>query len=343
MITKKTGNTTGNRTHGEINISKGFGSIKLLPSSQLSGKTKFGLTHYSLNNQNNESRISGAFDLELSFPSYKSSNIFGKSATRVIKPSISYDYTRKDKQSNIPIFDTSDTKKQILTYHKLRSGERYDGIDRFTNENDITLSFQTVYKDNKKPNNDRFNFLLAQRYYGDDDEVSFSDSNDFEKRRKYSDIATSLDFSIDDFESLSTKIELQIDPKSFKVNKSNLSLILKPHERKFLSVSREDDGESRSLILSGAYPLSNKFHIFGGINKSLSSGIVNDETYGIAYEDCCWSARIAHFKESFVNDVADYDYSTGFELVFKGLGSSDTNLRNHIETNLPDYKVMLAK
>ena len=115
----------------------------------------------------------------------------------------------------------------------------------------------------------------------------------------------------------------------------------KPHDRKFVSITHKDNGDSRTLNLSGAYPINNKIHLFAGIDKSLTTGFINKETSGIAYEDCCWSARIGHFKETFVKDVADYDYGTGFELAFKGLGSSDTYLRNRIERNLPDYKVIL--
>ena len=69
-----------------------------------------------------------------------------------------------------------------------------------------------------------------------------------------------------------------------------------------------------------------------------SSGLIKEETSGVAYEDCCWSARLAHFKKSV---GAEYDYSTGFELVFNGLGTSDSYIRNRIKDRLPEYKVML--
>ena len=51
--------------------------------------------------------------------------------------------------------------------------------------------------------------------------------------------------------------------------------------------------------------------------------------------------KLEEWVETFVNNVANYDYSTGFELSFKGLGSSDTYLRNRIASNLPEYKVNL--
>ncbi len=65
---------------------------------------------------------------------------------------------------------------------------------------------------------------------------------------------------------------------------------------------------------------------------------MNKETTGIAYESCCWAARLAHFKTS---DSGGYDYSTGFELVFKDVGSTDSYIRNKIKDRLPEYKVIL--
>jgi len=334
---------TGTRTHGEIKLYKGFGALMPFSSSQLSSEARIGLTNYSLNNKNNESRVFGSFDLDLSFPFFKSTTLFGDSVIRELRPTISYDYTSKTKQSKIPVFDTTDTIANILTYQALSSGNRYTGIDRIINENDITLSFKSSYTDIKKPYSNRLSFLVAQRYYGDDDAVSITSNKDFENRRKYSDIAASLDISLDDYDKFKTKIIIQYDPKAAEIIKNEVSFTFKQHPRQFLSVKHTDDATSRSLNISGAYPITNQFHIFAGIDKSLTSGVINKETSGIAYEDCCWSARLGHFKEAFVKDTASYDYSTGFELVFKGLGSTDTNLRNHIEENLPEYKVALSK
>ena len=36
-----------------------------------------------------------------------------------------------------------------------------------------------------------------------------------------------------------------------------------------------------------------------------------------------------------------YAYSTGIELVFKGLGSTSTTLKNRIEKNIPNYQGIL--
>jgi len=331
------GKDTGVRTHGEVIFEKPLGALWPISFSQISTKTKLNLSHYSIDNKNNETRAIWGFDLDLSFPFKSQKNFYGTKVKHKLIPKISYDYTSKIKQSDIPIFDTSDNIDNILTYSKLLSGERYIGIDRFVNENDITLSLQSSYEDiNTKKS--KLNFLLAQRFYGDDEVVSDSANTNFETRRKYSDIAASLDFAISDFVS---KSKIQYNPKSSSIAKTEISLTYAPHPRKFISLNYIDKGSDRNLELSGAHPITNRFHIFAGIDKSLSAEIINKETSGIAYESCCWSARLAHFKEAVIDDIPDYNYSTGFELIFKGLGTIDSQLRNHIEDNLPKYKVSL--
>ena len=76
-------------------------------------------------------------------------------------------------------------------------------------------------------------------------------------------------------------------------------------------------------------------HLFGGLDRTTSTGVTNSETTGIAYESCCWAVRLAHFKEA--KSSGGYNYSTGFELVLSGLGSTATPLKGRIEGNIPGY------
>jgi len=61
----------------------------------------------------------------------------------------------------------------------------------------------------------------------------------------------------------------------------------------------------------------------------------------VAYESCCWSFRIAHFQEDKSESDDGYNYSTGFELVLSGLGSTSTPLKDRIENTIPDYSANL--
>ena len=138
--------------------------------SRLSTDTKLALSHYALDNKANETRVIGGFEIDLSFPFKGKTTLFGSETTNDITPMISYDFTSKKKQASIPVFDTTDGIDGYLEHATLLSGERYNGIDRFVNENDITLSLQSIYKD-KLDEDTKLVFKLAQRYYGDDEVV----------------------------------------------------------------------------------------------------------------------------------------------------------------------------
>ena len=89
----------------------------------------------------------------------------------------------------------------------------------------------------------------------------------------------------------------------------------------------------------GAYPITDSIHIFGGIDRTTSTGITNTETTGVAYESCCWAFRLAHFKDH--KSGGSYNYSTGMELVLTGIGSTSSPFKSKIENNIPGYEANL--
>ena len=107
----------------------------------------------------------------------------------------------------------------------------------------------------------------------------------------------------------------------------------------FLSMSFIDEGSKETEKFYGAYPITDSIHVFGGLDKTTSTGITNAETTGIAYESCCWALRLAHFKED--KPSGGYNYSTGMELVLTGLGSTSSPLKDKIENKIPGYSAKL--
>jgi LPS-assembly protein len=100
-------------------------------------------------------------------------------------------------------------------------------------------------------------------------------------------------------------------------------------------------GVTETEKLYGAYPITDSIHFFGGLDKTISTGITNSETTGLAYESCCWSFRVAHFKEDKGLGDGGFNYSTGMELVLTGLGSTSTPLKGRIENRIPGYTAKL--
>jgi len=330
FVHEEAGNASGVRSNGSVRVSRDL--TRDFP--KISTKAGIGITHYQLKNTNNITRQVSEAGISFGFPFNYKSNLYGSALSNTLTPSISYNYRQKILQGNIPIFDTEDKYDNIITFAALTSGERYTGLDRVTNANDITLGFETNTTYNEKTS---ITTQTAQTFYADDEVVSNTGGTNYETRKSYSDIVSAINFTTD---NIIFTNDIQFNPDKNEIIKKRNSISYKITPKKFISIALTDEGETEEAEIYGAFPINNSFHIFGALNKITSSGFIKQETTGIAYESCCWAARIAHFKDG-GGGSTDYSYSTGFEIVFKGLGSTATPLKGRIEGNIPYYSSKL--
>ena len=326
--------TAGVRTHTDLGISRQLN----IEYPKITPRASVAITNYSLKNNPNINRTILGSGLNIDFTINLPTSMFGYKANHRITPLISYNYRAKKVQGNIPIFDTEDKYADIITFADLTSGERYTGLDRITNANDITLSLESSYRaiDAIEDDKDLLNMRIAQSFYTDDEVVSDTASTNYETRKSYSDIAASIDVALGKYVISSSA---QFNPDTSKIVKKENSLTYTSNSRKFITLSVSDEGTKETDKLYGAYPLTDSIHLFGALDKTTSTGITNSETTGIAYESCCWALRVAHFKTN--NGGNGYNYSTGFELVLTGLGSTASPLKRKIEGNIPGYSAKL--
>jgi len=328
------GKESGVRTHANLGISRVLSSKFPI----ITTRANVGSTYYRLDNSNNINRTIAGTGVDLAFPFIRQDNLYGSEVNHTLTPKISYNYRAKEVQGNIPIFDSTDKYDDILTFADLTSGERYTGLDRITNANDFTLSIESSHRDVNalKVDKDLLNMKIAQTFYTDDEVVSDTANTNYETRKSYSDIVASIDVAISNL-TFGSAVQFNPDKSSITKKENTLSYIL--HPRKFVSITLSDEGSKKTRKIYGAYPLNDSIHLFGGLDRTTSTGVTNAETTGIAYESCCWAFRLAHFKED--NKAGGYNYSTGVELVLSGLGSTASPLKNRIETNIPDYSANL--
>ena len=325
---------SGTRTHGNMGISRELN----IQYPKVTPRASVSITNYSLKNNPNINRTIFGSGLNIDFTTQKETSLFGYQVNHQLSPIITYNYRAKKVQGNIPIFDSEDKYEDIISFADLTSGERYTGLDRITNANDITLSLESTYRkiDALDDEKDLLSMKIAQTYYADDEVVSDSANTNYETRLSYSDIAASLDMAINDF---SIRSAAQFNPKTSKVVKKKNTIAYSPSSRKFVSLSFIDEETKETEKFYGAYPITDSIHVFGGLDKTTTTGVTNSETSGIAYESCCWSLRVAHFKDSTSSDK--YNYGTRMELVLNGLGSTSSSLSKKIERKIPGYSATL--
>jgi len=334
-----TSNKTGVRTHAQINFSRAITNnvYSLTPSLNISN------TDYSMNGSANQNRSIARFSLDSKLFLEREMRLFDRDVIQTLTPRLAYNYTPKKDQSNLPIFD-SETKSD--SYESLFSGHKFTGIDRINNANDITIGFESEFID-EETGETYLNLKAAQSFYNDNQVTSDTVDpitgvgTDYDPRIKYSNIFASADFTLNDY---TFNNAFQYNPETSKLDKRDSAVTYLLSSRKFLTVAHHDfidnNGDRKKTVeLYGAYPILNNVHIFAGINHSLTDSITNKETTGIAYESCCWAVRLAHFKKHLSGN--DYDYVTNFELVLKGLSTTDRGLAKRLEENIPNYLASL--
>ncbi|WP_428087069.1 LPS-assembly protein LptD [Candidatus Thioglobus sp.] len=321
-FTHKTSSVTGVRSHAQANFSRPI----VTNAYSLTPKVNVSTTNYALDNAANENRSMVSFGLDSKFFLERQVNLFGTDLIQTLTPRLAYNYTSKKDQSALPNFDSAEKND---TYEGLFSGKKFTGIDRISNANNFTFGLESDFID-EESGATYLALKIAQTRHIDD--VSMNSSGALVNSRKYSDIAVSVDLSLDDFKFNNL---LQYNPETGTIDKRDSSISYISNPRKFLTLAHYDDNGVKTAELYGAYPITKNVHVFAGINRSITDSITSQETTGIAYESCCWALRLAHFKKHL--GANDFDYVTNFELVLKGLASSSPNLYRRLEKEIPNY------
>ena len=315
-----------------------------LPMNQTYGyiTPKIGIHHtsYSLNDDpnNNSSQertlpiasIDGGLFFDRDF------KIASRNYTQTIEPRMFYVYIPKAKQSDIPIFDTSDTD---LNFSSLFSENQYTGNDRINNANQLSfaLTSRLIESDTGIQ---RLTASIGQRYYFADQTVSLPDAT--LRKSNSSDIIAGLSsylktswnvdafwqYNTDDSRSVRTTVSSHYAPEPGKA--LNLSYSYRRDTPGALTSTGLDQFD-----LSGQWPLGKGWYGVGRINYSLRESSIIETLAGLEYDAGCWQTRTVIQRVS--TATADANYAFFFQLELGGLASIGANPLSVIKRNIPGY------
>ena len=252
---------------------------------------------------------------------------------QTLEPRIYYLHVPYQDQSLLPNFDT---RSSIFSTALLFRDNRFDGIDRIGDANQLTLALSTRLI-SPDTGNEYLRASIGQIRYFEDRHVSLTGT--VENSNK-SDLMAEFALSLNNW-SLSSSTQWNTELN--RSERGNFLLHYQSDSEHIFNLGLRSDRsispEIRQTDTSFIFPLNNEFNAFGRWNYSLEEDRDIDVIGGISYDSCCWSVQLMGQRRLKYNTInEEYDNAFMIQLVLKGLGSvSGNKVSNTLEYAIPGY------
>lgn len=251
---------------------------------------------------------------------------FGEPALQTFEPQVQYLYIPHRDQSQIGLYDTTRLQDD---YYGLFRQNRFSGLDRINEANQLTVGWTTRFYDNT--DNELFRFSLGQIFFLKEPEVT-DDILTQDLTSTESMLASEMVWHWYRRWYISSALQYDIDSK--KLIKSNASVDYRGNENTLLQLnhrySRAVSGvEIQQLGLIGALPLQQNWQLIASYYRDVTNHRMIDANVGLQYESCCWAVRFVARRQiradldvaiDNVNQLARLDSGFSLQFVFKGFG-----------------------
>jgi LPS-assembly protein len=270
-------------------------------------------------------------------------DVLGLNLTHAIEPRAYYLYIPEDAQSN-PIFDTS---LADLSSGQLFRENRFNGVDRLGDANQVTLGLTTRLA-NTDTGLELAKLTVGQIYYFKDRSVMLS--GDAVDTSNYSPVITELSGAMT--AQLTYKANLFWDLDNQDISRGRASLEYRGKDRELVNLGynyRKD-----SIIqsdMSFLWPVYDDWSVFGNWVYSLKDNMSTEMFAGLEKENCCWRFRVLgkRYANAGANTITNngdddqpfierYDIGVFVQLELKGLTGLGDKLDAFLEQELPGYQ-----
>ncbi|PCH56529.1 MAG: hypothetical protein COC15_03015 [Legionellales bacterium] len=290
----------------------------------------------------------------------------GKTYTQTLSPRLFYLYIPYREQNDLPLFDTN---MSNFTYRSLFRTNRFNGLDRIQNANQVSLSFGTKIDDSHQRN--IITAAIGSIVHFAKRQVSACrnttgnpnciDIQNPKRTDTISDIAgtisyhPSFDWSINfdmTYDTLKQKVDLQRYNLQFKPNNNhifNISYEENNQNYAILSNKQLQEGSPpkrvQQLISSFVWTLANSWSVIGKWNFSLKDNKTIDIFGGLQYSSCCWAIRLIAHKYRVNHNPNDpskvasggFTNAVAVQFELKGLGGTNKNSIKALANQVTGY------
>ena len=347
----------GERLHTETNLGypmqTTYGFLK--PSLQLAS------TQYSFQNldatdlandyQDETSRntFTAIIDAGLFFE--RSTSLFNQSFVQTLEPRIMLAYTPYEDQSDIPLFDTTETS---FSYGSLFKANRFTGLDRIGDTQQVSLGLTSRFLNDN--GTEVFRSSLGQIFYFDDRQVELAAGDttlEATDQTSSSSLAGEVQWLFAD--DWRFKIDTQFDPHAnsseepIEKASAQLNYQSQNHYLFDMNFSHVEATNQKQVGIALFAPINDRWAVYGQKKHDIypyndadlveleEKNLLNIEgLLGIEYQNCCWRAQVTYEEHTQTDNTKDYQLM--FQLHFKGLGNLGSNTDDILSERILGYE-----
>lgn len=291
--------------------------------------TTYSLTNTAPGARDSLDRTLPTFSLDSGMVFERDTSFLGTPMIQTLEPRLFYVYTPYRDQSAFPVFDSAEAD---LSFAQLFSENRFIGYDRISDANQVTAALVSRYIEQNGM--ERLRFAVGQRYYFNDQRVSFRGVSDNSR----SDLLLLAFGRIT--QQISIDGNLQYSQSNNSVSHANYGAQWAPEPKKVLNLRYRRDriNDLEQVDVSGQWPLARRWYGVARVNYSLPDSKVAEGLFGVEYMADCWVWRVVGQRTPTSSGRANS--SIFFQLELNGLTKLGSNPLDALRLNIPGYHLV---
>ena len=266
-------------------------------------------------------------------------NLFGKQVIQTLEPRLFYLYQGNEDQNSLPQFDVTEL---TFNYNQLFRTNRFSGLDRIGDANQLSLGVTTSFSD-VNTGRELLRARIGQIVNFRDRETTLSGVQGATERQSTSAVVAEVRAALARRWRLNST--LIFDPNDGQVDEAGFALQYRTDNHHIVNAGYRNRriGGVDQLDLSVRWPINRKWGLMGRFNFDLENNRTIDGFAGLEYNDCCWQFRV--LARRFIENPSNLlvtetrnDDGVFLQFVFKGLAGVGTRLDNLLERGIRGFR-----
>lgn len=331
----------GNRLH----VQPGISLPLYLPYFYINPRIQLALTDYQLYQTADtgaptaKRRALPIFDVASGLAFNRETTLFEQTFQQTFEPQIYYTYIPYRNQASIPVFDTT---VNTLTYDELFNYNRFSGIDRIGDANQIGIGVTSRFID-ETTGLEKVRIGAGEIIYFANrlvtlcnDNACTDNPNNHSNYQKLSPLTALLNYHVN--QDWNMNANAIWNPVSKQIANSSIQFQYRPNSSHIINLGYSyvfnGDIQSGSVVnsaqnnikitdLSIAWPVSHDVSVVGRWSEDWGITRLQNLLYGLQYDTCCWAVRLVGGKTfaQLQNNVPQYNNQIYLQFALKGLGN----------------------